>query len=109
MSVARKAKTKNKPRMGLQKPPPVVPAAEAEAFVAHRSKPKSERSEQLSAGRSTVTRSRDGRVLERKTIYLEPTLAKRLALASVEHGRDMSEIVAESLSAWFDSHRTAVS
>lgn len=67
----------------------------AEAFI---------RGEQVAraSGRSsgrTLTR-RDGRELRRLTLYLPADLARRLAVASAEADRDMSDLVAEALAGY---------
>ena len=47
----------------------------------------------------------DGRELRKMTLYLQPDLARRLAVRSAETGADMSEIVALALDAFFrDAH-----
>lgn len=89
-----------KPKVQIRKPPAPVPLASVEAFVSGK------RSNVQTSSRSkAVVERRDGRELRRMTVYLPPSLAKRLALHAVEVEQDMSAVVAEAVERLLSAER----
>ena len=86
---------KKAPPVTLRKPPAAVDPEVASRFV--NGKTSKRLDVQTSKQRGLVERKRSERT-RRMTVYLSPELATRLAVYCAEHGRDMSDVVSESVS-----------
>lgn len=101
-----------KPVVALRKPPPPVDPKAAEAaerFVSGTATAVAARPQPSPTGRrrakSIVVRT-DGRELARKTVYLPPELARRLAIYAAETETDVSGVIAEICGQFLDSRST---